>query len=142
MNKSAETRFWEQVDKTGNCWMWEGFRNGDGYGRFYAHGRMTMTHRFSYEGARGPIPPGLEIDHLCRTRACVNPAHMEPVTHAENVRRGDSWKIHGTKTHCAQGHPYDEENTYLRPSGGRHCRTCMSAWGRAYRARKKASHVR
>lgn len=100
------------------CWEWQGQRLKSGYG----HYKRTTAHRWVYERLVGPIPAGLQIDHLCRNRPCVNPAHLEPVTPLENIRRG---KGHGSETHCPHGHPYDEENTRWRARGsGRDCRAC------------------
>lgn len=94
---------------------------------------MALAHRFAYEDIVGPILEGLTIDHLCRVRHCVNPAHLEPVTHLENVRRGNGGLNQLAKTHCPKGHPYDEENTYRLPSrpSGRYCRACRRERNRA-----------
>ena len=128
----ASIRFWSKVDGSyGNCWEWKGGVAGKGYGSFYLNGRRIKAHRYAYQTLVGAIPEGLEIDHLCRNRKCVNPNHMEVVTRGENIRRG-LWPDIGRqyqqkKTHCPQGHPYDEENTYLRPDrSGRECRACRS----------------
>lgn len=83
-----ERRFWAKVDKSGGCWVWTGACNSDGYGNFLFEGANWRAHRWSYERLVGPIPDGLVIDHLCCVTRCVNPAHLEPVTHLENVRRG------------------------------------------------------
>lgn len=109
------------------CWLWMGSGGGSNYGKMQFRGRIVQAHRASYELHRGPIPVGFELDHLCRVRACVNPAHLEPVTHAENARRSP---LVGTnqrsKTHCPKGHPYDEENTILY-GVRRSCRACHNA---------------
>lgn len=122
-----EQRFWTRVSKASGCWQWTGFLNHDGYGRAWMHGKHVMAHRFTYEALVGPIPAGLVIDHLCRNRSCVNPAHLEPVTLGTNLHRGDTiTSRNAAKTHCPQGHPYSPENTYThRVRGDRHCRTCI-----------------
>lgn len=103
--------------------------NPHGYVRVKVGGsRLAVhAHRLAYEAVKGPIPAGLQIDHLCRVRNCVNPDHLEAVTQQENVRRGRVGENTRSKTHCPQGHPYDEANTYRNPAGSRNCRTCHRA---------------
>lgn len=101
------------------CWLWTGQTNNRGYGITSWDGRKTCAHRVVYRLLVGPIPDGLELDHLCRARLCLNPAHLEPVTHRVNVRRGGNT----VKTTCLRGHPFTAENTY-RWRGARYCRTC------------------
>lgn len=87
--------------------------------------RQVMAHRVAYEMLVGPIPDGMQLDHLCRNRCCVNPEHLEPVTCRENLMRGTGHAArNAAKTHCPQGHPYDDENTGFNKSGGRYCKTC------------------
>lgn len=119
---TPEELFWARVDKSGDCWLWTTSTDKGGYGlaNQIHWPRSRMAHRVSYELLVGPIPDGLEIDHLCRTPACVNPDHLEPVTHAENQRRR-RWM----KTHCPNGHDLDSDgNRYVRTSGTYQCRTC------------------
>lgn len=98
-----------------------------------------MAHRMAYEELVGPIADGLQIDHLCRVRCCVNPAHLEPVTQAENIRRGVSpTAANRRKTHCKHGHEFTTENTRLVPEG-RICRRCDVAKTQRYRALKKVA---
>lgn len=102
------------------CWLWTGCGTPSGYGSAYWSGRLNRAHRLIYEILRGPIPEGLQIDHLCRVRCCVNPDHLEPVTHLENVRRGSR----ATKTHCIRGHLLSGKNLRNCKNGWRRCRTC------------------
>lgn len=122
--------FFARVDKSGtaenqHCWVWRG-RAVRGYGRFSFRGRTLIAHRVAYQLMVGPIPHGLDLDHLCRNRSCVNPVHLEPVTRAENVRRA-------ARSHCRQGHAYVDFG-FMTPQGWRRCRVCRrQAWQKADR---------
>lgn len=134
----APVRFWSYVDRSGGpdaCWPWMGARYANGYGQFRVGTRRVSAHRFAYEDGRGPIPDGLEPDHLCGNRACCNPAHLEAVTHAENMRRGSV----AQRTHCERGHAYTPENTARAGSGARVCRTCNRLAQAAWRARREVA---
>lgn len=147
---TAEDRFFSRIERDGDCWLWTGALGGGGYALFGANGKRGMAHRWSYEHHVGPIPDGMEIDHVCHTRAvragtceggddcqhrrCVNPAHLDVVTRVENVARGNG---HGRETHCPQGHPYNDENTYITPNGWRDCRRCINRRAREYRQRRR-----
>lgn len=111
------------VDDNG-CWAWLGGLNRDGYGHMRFGGTKWRAHRASYEMHVGPIPAGLVIDHLCRNRSCVNPAHLEPVSDRENRMRGMGHDAEVARSGaCVNGHEYTEANTYWR-AGGRQCRAC------------------
>lgn len=136
-------RFWLKVDKEGAlpdhnpelgcCWLWTDIPNKQGYADFCGPDGLVSAHRWAYMDSFGAIPEGLEIDHLCRVRHCVNPGHLEAVTHAENVRRGIApAAANAAKTHCKRGHPFDAENTYMRLDGGRTCRACQRVYQHEY----------
>jgi hypothetical protein len=121
------------------CLLYTGTISQHGYGQLSVNGVRTLAHRAIYELTVGPIPDGMFLDHTCHNvddtcsggsscqhRRCVNIAHLEPVSGAENTRRGKGWATNGTKTHCRQGHPYDDKNTYAY-GGRRYCRACNRA---------------
>jgi len=124
--QNPRKRFERKFEKTSGCWIWKTGTNGkNGYGMFFDGARKVCAHRFSWELYRGPIPVGMEVDHLCKTRLCVNPDHMEVVTRAENIRRSDAPQaINARKTACPKGHPY-EQFGYVNPTTGkRRCQPC------------------
>ena len=129
MDKLSLHRFQKNIelDLLEGCWLWKGSVNRDCYGTFWYEGKTRLSHRMSYEHWNGPIPKGLQLDHLCRNRNCVYPQHMEPVTFAENQRRGIQRNQYMDKTHCVRGHEFNEKNTYMKPNnGGRECRVCKN----------------
>lgn len=113
----AGERFMSFVEaQEDGCWAWRGDLQRNGYGSFTSRGTSYRAHRFAYEMFVGAIPDGLQLDHLCRVRHCVNPEHLEPVTARENARRA-------MRTHCTHGHEFTSENTYVH-DGKRYCREC------------------
>ncbi len=125
-NITKEERFWKKVAITPSCWLWQASLSvHGGYGRFRIKNHIFYAHVVSYTWLVGEIPSDLELDHLCRIRHCVNPTHLEPVTHIENIRRGIQINQHTNKTHCINGHGFNKENTYWRLTGGRQCRACQ-----------------
>ena len=141
MRATAAERFAAcvSVDLATGCWIWMGCQRGKGYGCLRVNGRMMRAHRYSYELHVGPIPAGLQIDHLCRNRLCVNPAHLEPVVNRVNVLRGVGVTAQNAKkTHCRQGHEFTPENTRIT-DGARVCRACNKVWDRNRRPRRPAA---
>ena len=127
------------MDKDGpnGCWLWVAKQNGHGYGSLRVgsiagRGNNAVAHRIAYELLVGPIPEGLTLDHLCRVRNCVNPEHLEAVTHRVNILRGSGASArNAAKTHCKHGHPLVPENIYRNPNGYRVCAKCDLARQRA-----------
>ena len=133
--ENIKRRFLTKVNKTDDCWLWEGRVNPGGMGQFRiapkSKGNQTGcrldVHKLIYLWFKGPIHNGMEIDHLCRVPTCVNPDHLDPVTHLENMHRGVAavGTHHSRKTHCIHGHPFNDENTYWW-RGKRVCRACVA----------------
>ena len=140
--RTAEERFWLLVSKEGpdECWEWRGCKQ-KGYGLFGADGRRYVAHRWLYESIHGPLTGDVslvQLDHLCRNRGCVNPAHLEPVTRKENILRGEAPSAkNARKTHCKRGHPLSGPNLVIKLSGAnpsyRACRICLRSTERARR---------
>lgn len=147
-------RIWQRITPQSNgCWAWSGRIDRDGYGHSFLFGQTGVSHRLIYRALVGDIAPGLELDHLCHTRdrscaggrgclhrRCVNPAHLEPVTHYENGRRG----VLARMTHWVNGHEFTPDNTYDRShlpgnSGVRTCRACNRAAVARYKARRSVA---
>lgn len=131
--KTTYERFEEKYipEPNSGCWLWFGACSSKGYGSFRL-GEMKVAHRVMWEWTNGPIPDGLQLDHKCRVRNCVNPAHLEIVTCRENVLRGEGAGRLARRTHCDNGHPLSGGNLYIRNDSGRRwpsrrCRTCTLA---------------
>lgn len=140
---TRKERFLQKVrfDETTGCLEWTASKV-HGYGQmFVARGKSpALAHRVAYEEFVGPIPEGLQIDHLCRNRGCVNPYHLEPVTQRENLLRGEGFAgRQARQTHCKRGHEFTAENTHRGSKGERVCRACKIARNRAYARRKDES---
>lgn len=123
-----QERFWPKVNKTNGCWLWLGSTNPNGYGRFFIKRGLPalLAHRYSYELTNGPIPEGMQVDHLCRCRECVNPSHLELVSPRVNTLRGNSPSAISVRLgQCSRGHKRNSANSYVSPSTGkRECRQC------------------
>ena len=137
------TPLWERIqnyepEPNTGCWIWRGACDSSGYAQTFGGGRYLKVHRVMFEAHRGPIPSGLQLDHLCRVRCCINPAHLEPVTPRENTMRGQTiTAANARKTRCAQGHQFSPENTRIAKNGQRVCIECSRRWTRAYMAARR-----
>lgn len=136
---SVETIAKKFVIQTNGCWEWLGSKGPLGYGQFSIKNRGVRAHRAIWELVGHTFNPLKCLDHLCRNPSCVNPDHLEEVTHLENVRRGEVSKVqkarHARRTHCKHGHEFNEQNTY-QDRLGRSCRACKADWARRDRARR------
>ncbi len=131
---APEARFFAMVREDGACWTWTGNVDPGGYGTFWTGGGRAKAHRWSYEFFVADIPHGLQLDHLCRNRGCVNPWHLEPVTARVNTLRSEGiTAAHARRTTCLHGHP-------LEQAGDRRvCRTCRRAADRRYKSKERAA---
>ena len=131
-------RFWSRVNKTDTCWLWTAGVSSSGYGQITISGRILQAHRVSYEMLVGDIGHGLQLDHLCRVRRCVNPTHLEQVTSRQNTLRGSGpAAVHARQTHCIYGHEFTKENTTVN-KGKRSCRACKQRRNRSRYAKNDA----
>lgn len=127
--------FLRLVEDENGCWIWTGARNKAGYGAIGDGSKVRRTHRVAYEYLITEIPPGLQLDHLCRNRACANPWHLEPVTNYVNWMRGDQPVAKAIRENtCKDGHEFTPENTYYRKDGSRRCRKCTLSYNRQHRS--------
>lgn len=135
MRLSVEQQLTAKLDRSGGpdaCWPWTGSLRSNGYGMLCSRGQQISSHRASYQTYIGPIPDGMALDHTCRNRACGNPMHLEPVTNKVNVLRGvGPTAQNAAKSHCVNGHLFDEQNTRIDRGGKRACRTCQRERARA-----------
>ena len=135
-------RFMNKVEVTDTCWNWTAAKTKGGYGVFGIDGKTKLAHRISYEFVKGKIKDGLQLDHTCRNRGCVNPVHLRAVTQQENIKIGLAGKINNhnkVKVNCPQGHSYTPDNLMKRKDGKRGCKVCCKIRSRVLRAELKAS---
>ncbi len=129
-SRPLHKRLWEKANKTETCWLWTAYINKFGYGVIGTYDKKTaLAHRVSFELTKGPIPEGLEINHLCEVKNCINPDHLEAITRAEHILKTDfqGGKYQKNKTHCVNGHSFQETDVYITKEGHRKCRACGRA---------------
>lgn len=141
LDKETLKRFEAKIERSNTgCLLWTAYKSMKGYGRFKLNGEAKWAHRAAYEHVYGPIPAGLEIDHICRTRSCVRPDHLRAVTCRENVLAPGATTIAKRNADvivCPRGHPYSGANLYVCPDGRRFCRACAREARVAYCARRR-----
>jgi hypothetical protein len=125
-----DTDWWSKVDcsDADGCWLWTQSTGSHGYGQTWDGVTVRLTHRVAWTLTNGPIPDGMTVDHRCRNRRCVNPAHLRLLPNVLNAHDNGNHR----KSHCPLGHPYDPENTYVNPRGHRYCRACRARWKRKH----------
>jgi len=147
LDERLPDRFWNKVQPCpmSGCWIWMAFCDGWGYGRFrFGNRSSAFAHRIAYLTLVGPVADGLELDHRCRTKPCVNPSHLRAVTHFENVMRGDAPPaVNARATTCRRGHDFTSDNVRISRRGCgatfRSCRACVRAYqNEQYRLRSAA----
>lgn len=141
--KPFEEKFWPkvEVDPNSGCWLWTGALFPGGYAALGGKGTTTNAHRLAYEHFVGPVPSDMDVDHKCRVRCCVNPAHMVVATRKENIRRAIEAGAHvGAATHCPRGHAYEGENVHW-VEGRRYCQTCRETYYRRNERRAGARYA-
>lgn len=122
-----------------DCWLWLGNINSNGYGVIGYQKKDYLAHRVMFASILGQIPARLTLDHLCRVRNCVNPEHLEPVSHKENCLRGDGPTARNArKTHCKYGHPFSGANLLKYRAHERKCRTCYFSYMKIYMRKRRA----
>lgn len=127
------SKVYDQLKQVGDCWEWQGPRQKYGHGQVWLAGRTRPAYRVVWEDFHGPVPDGLELDHLCRNPPCCNPEHLEPVSHAENMRRGS--QSFDNRSHCLSGkHETTPQNLITRSDGRQQCRPCRAENKRRRRA--------
>jgi hypothetical protein len=150
LDEELRTLLEDRIFRTGDCWLWIGSVSDRGYGNVTYKGKSYKAHRLAYHFYKEDLIPGLEIDHLCKVKNCVNPDHLEQVTKQENMRRSDCVSaVNRRKTRCKRGHDFNSDNTYTHKSGKRSCRLCRNEDGKKLyyrnheqiRARRKELYV-
>lgn len=141
MGNALPSSFWAKVEKTEACWIWKASKVRSGYGVVHFNGRQRPAHRVAYEAVNGTVPTELDIDHLCRNRACVNPSHLEAVTRRVNLLRSPITLTaqKAAQKECVNGHEFTPGNTDIRSNGTRRCRECSRVRSRMYEARKRGA---